>query len=92
VRWLLQSRLSLREYEQKSGQTFFDDLMFLDIVAGCPSELTPSGKTTLVFHIIFSQALVNPKFDNPRSHFEAPLQPGSSLSIDLCINTKEPDC
>jgi hypothetical protein len=26
------------------------------------------------------------KFDNPRSYFEAPLQPDSSLTVELTIN------
>ena len=48
----------------------------------------PHGKATfgLSYHLLSSTGEIL-KFDNPRSYFEAPLQPNSSLTVDLSINT-----
>ena len=47
----------------------------------------PHGKATfgLSYHLLSSTGEIL-KFDNPRSYFEAPLQPNSSLTVDLTIN------
>ncbi len=47
----------------------------------------PHGKATfgLSYHLLSSSGELL-KFDNPRSYFEAPLQPGSSLGVDLSVN------
>jgi predicted O-methyltransferase YrrM len=47
----------------------------------------PHGKTTfgLSYHLLSSTGEIL-KFDNPRSYFEAPLQPDSSVTVDLIIN------
>ena len=47
----------------------------------------PHGKATfgLSYHLLSSGGEVL-KFDNARSYFEAPLQPDSSLTVDLTIN------
>jgi predicted O-methyltransferase YrrM len=48
----------------------------------------PHGKATfgLSYHLLSSNGEVL-KFDNPRSYFEAPLQPDSSKTIDLRIHS-----
>jgi len=47
----------------------------------------PHGKATfgLSYHLLSSTGKIL-KFDNPRSYFEAPLQPDSSLTVELTIN------
>jgi len=47
----------------------------------------PHGKATfgLSYHLLSSTREIL-KFDNARSYFEAPLQPGSTLTVDLTIN------
>jgi len=47
----------------------------------------PHGKATfgLSYHLLSNTGEIL-KFDNSRSYFEAPLQPDSSLTVDLTIN------
>ena len=47
----------------------------------------PHGNATfgLSYHLLSSEGEVL-KFDNTRSYFEAPLQPDSNLTVDLCIH------